>query len=199
MSKTVFLDRDGVVNHLIYVPEHGRVETPLRPQQFRLMAGVAKGIKTLQAAGFQVVLVSNQPGIAKGQLTLRMFARIRAKAQRLLAREGVRLDGEYYCLHHPQAARKPYRKRCACRKPQPGLILQAARERASEVRSSFMVGDGLVDVEAGQRAGCHTILVGHTSSLLTRVMKRKQLFPTYLAENFDEAVDYILDPTRPSS
>ena len=110
----------------------------------------------------------------------------------MLAREGARVDGEYYCLHHPAAARRAYRKRCTCRKPKPGLLLQAATERRLDLSGSFMVGDGLTDVQAGQHAGCRTILVGHISSLLTRLMQRKQLFPACVAENFQEAVEHIL-------
>jgi len=192
-KRAVFLDRDGVINELIYFAEHGRIDTPLKPQQFRLIPGVAKGIKALQGAGFQTIIVSNQPGIGKGQFTPRAFEAIRGKNRQLLEREGVAIDAEYYCLHHPYATRKEYRKSCECRKPKPGLILSAAHERALELKSSFMVGDGLVDVEAGRRAGCQTILIGHLSSLLVQVMKRKQLYPTYLAESFDEAVHFILE------
>lgn len=194
--KAVFLDRDGVLNELRYVAEQGRVETPLTPRQFRLVPGVARGIKALQADGLHVILVSNQPGIAKGQLTPGQFEHIRQRARRLLAREHVRLDGEYYCLHHPHARRLRYRQACGCRKPKPGLMLQAARERGIELYASFMVGDGLVDVEAGQRAGCQTVLVGHTSALLTRLMDRKQLHPSHLAEDFTEAVEWILEQAR---
>ena len=192
-QRAVFLDRDGVVNELHYVAEHGRVDTPMTPRQFRLIPGVARRIKRLQARGFRVVLISNQPGVAKGQLTARGFDRIRQKTHRLLRREGVCLDGEYYCFHHPHALRRAYRKACGCRKPKPGLLLKAAREGALHLPSSFMVGDGFVDVEAGERAGCRTVLIGHLSSLLSQVMTRKQLYPTYLAENFDEAVQWILE------
>lgn len=191
--RAVFLDRDGVVNQLLYVAEHGRVDTPLTSKHVRLIPGVAGGIKALQASGFRVILVSNQPGIAKGQFTPQVFEQICEAGRRLLQREGVRLDGEYYCLHHPHAARTAYRKVCTCRKPRPGLILKAARDARVNVGSSFMVGDGLTDVEAGRRAGCQTVLVGHISSLLTRIMERKQLYPTWIAEDFCEAVRWILE------
>ena len=194
--RAVFLDRDGIVNELCYMAEHGRVETPLNPGQMRLVAGASRGILRLQRAGFRIILVSNQPGVAKRQFTEGMFERIRQRMRVLLAREGVRLDGEYYCLHHPAARRRDYRKRCGCRKPHPGLIMQAAKDRGIDLRVSYMVGDGLVDVEAGRRAGCRTILVGHLSSLLTRIMQRKSLFPTYVAETFGEAIDYIVASSR---
>lgn len=190
--KAVFLDRDGVLNELIYFAEEGRIDTPLTPRQFRLMPGVVDGIKTLQASGYRVIIISNQPGIAKRQFTPQMFGRIREKTKRLLQKEGIRLDGEYYCLHHPYARRKQYRQACDCRKPRPGLILRAAQEGAIDIKSSFMVGDGFADIEAGMRAGCKTILVGHLSSLLTRMMGKKHLYPTYLAENFEEAAQWIV-------
>lgn len=196
--RAVFLDRDGVVNELSYVRDHGRVETPMTPAQFRLMPGVGDGIKALHDAGFRVVIVSNQPGIAKGQFSTRTFTRIRQRAARLLQQDGVRLDGEYYCLHHPSAIKRAYRRRCDCRKPQPGLLLQAAEELGLDVRASFMVGDGLVDVEAGRRAGCRTVLVGHVSSLLRQLMREKRLYPTRLVEHFNEAVEWIVK-TRATS
>lgn len=192
-QKAVLLDRDGVINELLYFAEHGRVDTPLRPQQLRLIPGVAQGIKTLQNYGFKVVIVSNQPGLAKGQFSQRTFDRLLKRTQRLLARRGVTIDGEYYCLHHPNAVRKQYRKACKCRKPQPGLLLQAASDGCFDMNSSFMVGDGLVDIEAGKKAGCGTVLIGHLSSLLTKVMERKQMFPDYLAETFGEAVQWIIE------
>ena len=191
-DRAVFVDRDGVINELRYVGEEGRIETPTTPRQFRLLPGVGRGISALQRAGFQVIIISNQPGIAKGQFTQRVFERIQARQAQLLLRAGVRLDGAYYCLHHPAAVKRVYRKRCACRKPKPGLLLKAATERRLDLSGSFMVGDGLVDVQAGQHAGCRTILVGHVSSLLTRLMQRKQLFPACVAENFQEAVEHIL-------
>ena len=186
------MDRDGVVNQLLYFAEQGRIDTPLNPQQFQLIPGVGQGIKILSSAGFQIVIVSNQPGIAKGQLSRGTFESIRQETRHQLEAEGALLDGEYYCLHHPQAVVSEYRKICDCRKPKPGLILQAAGERSLDIESSFMVGDGLTDVEAGNKAGCHTILVAHLSSLLTETMERKQIHPTYLAEDFSEAVRLIL-------
>jgi D-glycero-D-manno-heptose 1,7-bisphosphate phosphatase len=191
-NKAVFLDRDGVVNELIYFAEHGRIDTPLNPRQFRLISGVAAGIKTLQQYGFRVVIVSNQPGIAKGQLTPTMFERLVKRMRRLLKKEGVEMDAEYYCLHHPSAIKVEYQKTCSCRKPNPGLIVQAVREGGLDIKASFMVGDGLTDIEAGRRAGCRTVLIGHLSSLLVRVMKRKKVYPDYLAETFQEAVDWIV-------
>lgn len=198
-KKAVFLDRDGVINELIYFAEHGRVETPLRPEQFRLIPGVVKGIKTLRHSGFRVVIVSNQPGLAKGQFSQVMFDRLRKKTRHLLEKEGVTIDGEYYCLHHPHAVRKKYRKACNCRKPHPGLLLQAAADGAFDMKSSFMVGDGLVDIEAGRKAGCQTVLIAHLSSLLTKVMQRKRQFPDYLAETFEEAVQWIIEQGEQSS
>lgn len=196
-ARAVFLDRDGVMNALLYLAEHGRVDTPLTPEQLRLLPGVAASIRALQTEGFRVMVVSNQPGIAKGQLTPEAFGRLRERLHRLLAQEGVHLDGEYYCLHHPAAVRRPYRTSCDCRKPHPGLILRALKEGGFRAESSFMVGDGLVDVAAGQAAGCRTVLIGHLSSLLSQLMERKRLYPSYLAESLHEAVEWIVQqPVR---
>ncbi len=90
-----------------------------------------------------------------------------ARVRNELAKQGAALDGEYYCLHHPDALVKKYRRDCDCRKPKPGLLLRAARENGVDLARSFFVGDALVDVKAGRAAGCRTILLGHITAFLS--------------------------------
>ena len=147
--KAVFLDRDGVINELVYHQEQGVIDSPFTVEQFRLLPGVGEAIKKLCETGYKVILVSNQPGIAKGILSEETFEEIRKKMQEELAKEGAYLDGEYYCLHHPEAKVEKLKANCECRKPKPGLLLQAAQDMDIDVSQSWMIGDNLADVKAG--------------------------------------------------
>ena len=101
--KAIFLDRDGVVNELVYFQEQGIIDSPFTPDQFHLCPGVPQAIKRFQNAGYKIIIVSNQPGVAKGHMTLNNFKRINETMKAQLEKEGVFLDGVYYCLHHPEA------------------------------------------------------------------------------------------------
>jgi D-glycero-D-manno-heptose 1,7-bisphosphate phosphatase len=179
--RAVFLDRDGVLNELVYFPDVGAIDSPLNPRQFRLTPDASKAIRLLNDLGLKVVLVSNQPGVAKGKLTLENLEKIKQKMKRELAKEGAHIDSEYYCLHHPMAARKEYRRNCGCRKPKPGLLLKAARDLNLNLRNSFMVGDSLVDIEAGRAAGCRTVLIGSARCDLCRLMEERNAHPDIIA------------------
>ncbi len=161
LRRAVFLDRDGTINKLVYYPDHGFVDSPFVPSQMKLVPGAARALKTLRKKGFLLVVISNQPGVAKGNMTKKTFDAIDRKFDSLLAADGAKVDGKYYCPHHPQARLAAFRKKCKCRKPAPGLILQAARDLGIRLASSYMIGDGAVDVKAGQKAGCRTVFIGH--------------------------------------
>jgi D-glycero-D-manno-heptose 1,7-bisphosphate phosphatase len=149
--RALFLDRDGT---LIYAEHY-----PSRPEQIRLYENIGPELYALQKKGFCLVVVTNQSGIARGYLTEQD---LRVQHERLLgqlALHCVHVDGIYYCPHHPQGVIAELAIECACRKPQPGMLLQAAAELHLELERSWFVGDILDDVEAVKRAGCHTILV----------------------------------------
>ena len=190
-KRAAFLDRDGVINELVYYPEQGIVDGPFTSNQFSLVQGVGEALKRLKELGFELVVVSNQPGVAKGQYDMRTFAAIRAKMVDELRKFGVSLDGEYYCLHHPNAKILEYRMSCKCRKPEPGLIQRAAEERGIALGQSYMIGDGLVDMGAGKKAGCVTLLIGNANALLFELMNRSQSEPDFLVRNLGDAVDTI--------
>jgi len=120
--KAVFLDRDGVINELIYHQEQGIIDSPLTIEQFSLLPGVSEAIRKLRETDYKVILVSNQPGIAKGHISQKTFDKIREKMKEELAKDGALLDGEYYCFHHPEAKVEEFRANCECRKPGPGLL-----------------------------------------------------------------------------
>lgn len=141
--------------------------------------------------GYKVIVVSNQPGVAKKNFSIKIFDQIRKKMHSDLAKFSVKLDDEFYCMHHPYAKLQKYRKKCFCRKPKPGLILMAAKKHNIDLNRSFMIGDGLTDAEAGQAAGCRTILVAHMSSLLSKMIQQKNLYPDFVASSLLEASKII--------
>ena len=190
--KAVFLDRDGVINKLIYHHEQGIIDSPFTVEQFSLINGVAEAIKKLRENDYKVILVSNQPGIAKGFLSRDNFQKIRKRMNDLLTVSGTGLDGEYYCLHHPEAEIRRLRIKCECRKPEPGLLLKAAGEMDIDLSQSWMVGDGITDIQAGKRAGCRTILIGRMKCELCELMGKHDAAPDFIALNLKEAARYIL-------
>jgi len=156
----VFLDRDGVLNELWYDNDHGRLDSPRTLDQLRLTDSAIPGLRLLAHAGWPLVVVSNQPGVAKGTLSDADLGRITSALVGRLRTAGIRLAGGYYCRHHPAGVRPALRTRCGCRKPAPGLLLRAARELDINLSRSWMVGDGVNDVVAGHQAGCRCVWVG---------------------------------------
>ncbi|MGN6697905.1 MAG: D-glycero-alpha-D-manno-heptose-1,7-bisphosphate 7-phosphatase, partial [Thermomicrobiales bacterium] len=150
-ARAIFLDRDGT----LVEPRH----YPTRPEELVLFAGVADELRRLQEAGFRLVLVTNQSGLARGYFSEAALAAMHEHLARELARSGVRLAGIYYCPHHPEGSVPDFTRDCDCRKPAPGLILQASADLALDPARSWLVGDILDDIEAGWRAGCRTVLV----------------------------------------
>ena len=191
-TRAIFLDRDGVVNELVYFPEQGIIDSPFIANQFHLCPGVPLAIKRFQSAGYKVIIVSNQPGIAKGHMTLSNFKKIGETMKAQLGKEDASLDGEYYCLHHPEAIIEQYRRDCKCRKPKPGLILQAAKDMDIDVSQSWLIGDSLTDIKAGKNAGCHTMLLGKMRCELCDLMYNDGIKPDAIKLNLLEAVDFIL-------
>ena len=160
----VFLDRDGILDEPVGDPVDGRPESPLRAADVSLVAGAAEGCRRLKDAGFLLVVVSNQPGAAKGKATLDDLWAVHARVAELLRDEGAEIDDWRYCFHHPDAVTAELRGPCDCRKPAPGMLLHAAAAHAIDLPASWMVGDRDTDVEAGCRAGCRTVLVEHPGS-----------------------------------
>lgn len=149
---TLFLDRDGVVT-----TEGGEYVTD--PDALRLLPGAAEAIARLAAAGWRLFLFTNQAGVGKGYLTLERLKAIHRRLTETLEAAGGRLNGIYFCPHHPDAG-------CDCRKPLPGMLLRAAAEHGLDLSACTVVGDSPRDIAAGHAAGCRTVLVltGHTRS-----------------------------------
>ena len=151
----VFLDRDGTVIR--------QVELMHQVKDMSVLPGVSKALKLLNDRGIPVILVTNQPVVARGISSEEEVSIVHEELKRRLKRKGARIDAIYFCPHHPNATMARYRERCSCRKPEPGMILLAAKEHGIDLKYSVMIGDTTQDIEAGHRAGVRTILVqtGH--------------------------------------
>ncbi|MBR1575193.1 MAG: HAD-IIIA family hydrolase [Bacteroidales bacterium] len=170
--KAVFLDRDGVLNRHV-----GFLKTL---DQMELLPGAAEAVRKINASRYLAIVVSNQPVIARGGCSFEELQAIHAKMETLLGREGAYLDAIYYCPHHPDrgfAGERPeYKGPCSCRKPAPGMLLQAAEDFRIDLARSYMIGDSESDVEAGRRAGCRDAFLipsnepGSLSAVLDRIL-----------------------------
>lgn len=189
--KAVFLDRDGVINALVYHEDAGVIDCPFSASQFKLLPRVPEAIRLLNELGFRVAIVSNQPGIAKGHLrqeTLNLFESTMLSAIR---DAGGRLDQIYYCLHHPEAQVPELRQSCRCRKPGIGMLEQASHDLRVPLNQCYMVGDGITDLQAGIRAGCRTIFIGRWKCELCQFTEGNNVRPHVVAKDLWEATQII--------
>lgn len=176
---------------MVYNPDFGLVDSPQNTDQFHLLPGVPEAIRLISEIGFLAVVVSNQPGIAKGKYTPAILEMITEKMHWELAAEGARLDAVYYCLHHPEALLQEYRVACNCRKPKSGLLQRAAEELGIDLGASYMIGDGLTDVLAGKAVGCTTIFLGNRKCETCSVMEERGARPDFMATDLWDAVQHI--------
>lgn len=160
----VFFDRDGVLTELVFNPATGEDESPHALADLRLCAGARDALRAVQAAGFALFLVSNQPSYAKGKVGLEVIQAIAAAVEQQCADAGVVFRETFYCFHHPQGIVPEYSGACACRKPSPYFLHQAAARHGIDLGRSWMVGDRDSDIASGQAAGCRTILVREPKS-----------------------------------
>ena len=155
-QKAIFLDRDGTINK--YVGFLRKID------EFELLPGVEEAIKKINESGYLAIVVTNQPVIARGEVTVEELNEIHKKLETELGYEGAYIDGLYYCPHHPHKGYEgeiPELKiDCECRKPKPGMLLKAAEDFNIDLSQSWMIGDGENDVKAGKAAGCKTALIG---------------------------------------
>jgi len=186
MNKAVFLDRDGTVNEEVgYMTDLGML---------RLIPGAADAIRRLNEAGFKVVLVTNQSGVARGYFPESLVQEAHGLLGKMLAEHGARLDAVYYCPHHPTAGDTEYTMACDCRKPGIGLIARAARELDIDLGRSYMIGDKWTDVEMGQRAGMKSVLVktGFKEDDPGNIRPAHVKAPDFIAHDLAEAAEWIL-------
>ncbi len=155
LGRAVFLDRDGVliadVDHLV------------AHEQIRLLPQGPEALARFRAAGWRLIIATNQSVVARAWITEERLAEIHQVLRDQLRAQGADVDAIYYCPHHPEGRVPAYRRECACRKPNPGMLLQAAHEWHLDLARSVLIGDALSDIEAGRRAGCRTVLIRKTA------------------------------------
>jgi len=187
-ARAVFLDKDGtLVDDIPYNVD---------PARITLLPGVGESLRRLQDAGFLLFVVSNQPGVALGRFPAAALTAVEARIDELLTGHGVVISAYAWCTHAPASVRSASTLACTCRKPRPGLILDTAGTHGVAPERSWMVGDILDDIEAGNRAGCRTILVDRGNE--TRWRAGKLRIPNAIVYQFADAAALILDGVRGS-
>lgn len=181
-NKAVFLDRDGTI-----IEDVGYLNSP---QQIKFIPGSLEAIRLLSEAGYKIIIISNQSGIARGLITEDMLQTIDKIIHRQVIHGGGHIDASYYCPHHPEHGAYPYQQECECRKPHPGLIKKGEKTFALDLKGSFMIGDKATDVETGKRAGTKTILVLSGRGKEEQFQLKKQ--PDHIAADLLAAVRWLL-------
>ena len=186
-SRAIFLDRDGTLNEEVgYITD---------PSQFRLYDFAAEAVRRINQAGRLAIVLTNQSGIARGLYDEAFLGEVHAGMQAALARADARIDGIYYCPHHPEIGAPPYRQPCDCRKPKPGMMLRAAREFDLDLASCVMIGDRYGDVATAHAAGARGVLLlsGHGAKEYEREREGWPRPPDHIAETLIEAVRWALE------
>ena len=178
INKAVFIDRDGTINI--------NVEYLDNPDDLQVYPGVADGIKLLRDNGFKIIVVTNQSGIARGHFSEQTLEKIHERMKNEFAKKGANIDGIYYCPHHPDDG-------CSCRKPNTGLLERAIKDFDIDVNDSFIIGDRMLDVEAGHKMGLKTVLVPEKKGLVEEEMKESKIKSDYVCDDFYTGVRLILD------
>ncbi len=182
----VFLDRDGTINEEVGYLRH--------PESLKLIRGAAGALKALKAAGYALVVITNQSGVARGYFDLSDVSRVNKHLLRLLKKEGATVDAIYVCPHHPEGNRPPYNVLCSCRKPAPGLAQQAARDLDLDLTRAYVIGDKLVDLHLAHNLGARGILVltGYGQRELSR-LKAISFCPWRITADIAMAAKAILE------
>jgi D-glycero-D-manno-heptose 1,7-bisphosphate phosphatase len=181
MNKAVFLDRDGVINEVCYDDERG-IYSATTLEDFKFLPKIKEAISILKERGFLVIVVSNQPGVAFGYLRKEVVNQIDVKMKKEL-----HIDGSYYCFHYPKITGE-----CECRKPKSGLLEQAADEFNINLTESYMVGDNLSDIKAGEVCR-KTFLIGNQRCDLCNLFDKKNIKPDFIVEDLYSAAKIIIE------
>ncbi len=190
MNIAVFVDRDGVITDLKNYPSGKEMGYLTKKEDIHFFDKTTEAIRLLNQAKIEVIVVTNQPQIAKGLLSEEEAVSINDRIRRILEENGARIDAVYYCPHHPEGTIEKYSIECDCRKPQPGLLLRASRERGINLAESYIIGDRISDIKAGNLAGCKKAIGVKTGYACNDGFK--DAVPDLMADNFYEAVIEIL-------
>ena len=186
MKKAVLLDRDGIINkEVCYLHKLSDIE---------IMEDAPQTIKKLKDMGYLTIVVSNQPVIAKGLATEKEIKDINEKINELIKEQsGFGIDRFYFCPHHPDADLEKYRKICNCRKPSPGLLIKASEDFGIDLKKSWMIGDRISDIVAGNAAGCRTILIetDYSNKKIVGVYNNTNEIPDFKVKKFYDCINII--------
>jgi D-glycero-D-manno-heptose 1,7-bisphosphate phosphatase len=175
LNRAIFLDRDGVLNQTIF--RNGKPRAPYTLEDFKLFAGVPEATQLFKSVNFILIVVTNQPDVARGWVTEKAVHDVNNKLRELIVVDEIKI-----CFHTEK-------DHCTCRKPRPGMLLEAAKDWNIDMAQSYMIGDRYSDVEAGQSAGCRTILIGEGDS-------PGVILPDYRHSSLLEAAHQILGLNR---
>jgi len=186
LTRAIFMDRDGTLCEEVGYVNH--------PERCWLLTRSAEAIRKVNESGFRAVVVTNQAGVARGYFEETMIGLVHERLRRLLAARGARLDGIYYCPHHPDVGEPPYRQDCNCRKPRPGLLLSAAKDLGLDLPRCYVIGDTTKDIEMASRVNATGVLVltGYGRGEWEFHRERFHAQPSHVAEDLLDAVEWVL-------
>lgn len=192
MSAGVFLDRDGVINELVYNSVTGEFEPPHDPYDLHVIPGVIEALKRLSREKYYLFLISNQPDYAKGKTTLVSLKAVHSALHDIFTANDVEFKEYYYCYHHPDGVEPKYTKRCLCRKPSPYFVQKAVKKYSIDLKRSWLIGDRDSDIKMAQECRVKSVMVkyGHSAEY------RGNSSPDYQASNLHEAVNIICISTN---
>ncbi|HNS33499.1 MAG TPA: HAD family hydrolase [bacterium] len=179
--KTIFLDRDGVIS--VFTPN----DWIKRWEEFEFLPGAVEGLRIFHENNYRIIVISNQAGIGKGVFSVEDLENITGKTEEHLAKEGIKIDRFYYCIHTQE-------ENCECRKPKPGLFYRARKEFADiDFKDSFFIGDSDIDVKAGKSAGTKTILVLSGKTKKNEETENWDIKPDFVVKGLEEAAKIVLE------
>jgi D-glycero-D-manno-heptose 1,7-bisphosphate phosphatase len=195
-APAVFIDRDGTLNEMLFDETHGRFDSPLRAEQLIVKSFARDFMDGLRTAGFRRIVVTNQPGVARGYLDEKELERIHNRLACEISPPGAAWEALYFCPHSPSKTpghSSEYTGPCDCRKPSAGMLRRAALEHQLDLSKSWMIGDGLNDIESGHRAGCRTILLAKVKiEQIEQFAEHNKPRPDFIAKDLREALKIIL-------
>lgn len=186
MKRALFLDRDGILDELVYYESSGEWEAPRTPDDVEIIDGVREPLLRLVDAGWLLVIVTNQPSHSKGKVSMQSLLDAH---EAVVERVGVPIAASYLCFHHPEASVEELRVACDCRKPGTKFLDDAARELDIDLAASWMVGDQDSDLACGRAAGCRVALIEHRGS----AHKRGKIEPDLRVANLAELVQVLIE------
>ena len=186
----VFIDRDGTVNEQMGYINH--------PSRFRLLPGVAEGLTLLNQNDFLVIIISNQSGVARGYFPIQLVHEVHGLMKETLKERGARIDGIFFCPHHPRGSVPEFAIECHCRKPKTGLIEQACQAFDIDLSRSCMAGDRCLDIETAERSHLNGILVetGYGLGEIRYILPQTPVKPVHIAGDLLGAVQWILRESK---